>query len=816
VTAVTRAASGGRKLQAAIIGVVVLAATATSTVALGLLADAHGPFDRAFEAQHGAEVTATFDPARVTQARLEATARLAAVTAAAGPFAEVTVTAQVIVSGVAGSVPVPLRIAGRGGPGGPVDDLTLDSGHWPAGDRQIVVARGTGVFPGAVVTVGGQKLTVCGVAESVTGSAQAWALPREVAALAGRTGRLQTQMLYRFSSAGTASAVAKDIAALRAALPDRVWLNAVSYLEVRQAEQGSIEPWVPFIVAFGLIALVISVLIVVNVVGGAVIAGTTRIGVLKSLGFTPAQVVTAYVLMVTVPALAGCAAGVVAGNLLAIPMLAVNAHVYQVGALGIPFWVDVTVPLAALALVVAGAVPPALRAGRMSAVQAIATGRAPSAARGYAAHRALARLSSAPRAVTLGLAAPFARPGRSLLTAVAVVFGATAVTFGVGLGASLDRVVSDTPQVSLPVQVAVNSAGPGPRGPGAMTAVEQRRIVAVLSAQPGTLHYLPVTYAQLSLPGVADSVSVTAYGGNPRLAGRPLTAGRWYHAQPEADVNTLFLAATGTSIGSVYLLTAGGHRITVHIVGEVFQPGKNLDLYVNPATLAAADPGVRPQQYDVAVRRGVSVPRTPGTRRRCSRCTSRPNWSCSRWPAWSPAWPGHSARRAWRPGPGPLPPFAPSRRPGPPMATSAGAGLALAGADSLDELRDAFVGEMPRDVRFTDHSGELSVAGHGQAADLVLLHELKDLADVRARVHGDRLALGQLPGGDGGGIKPAGYAFGHDVAVSDDALQSVVVAADRQGSDVQVAHPPRRVLQALMLADAFGSGMHDVTCSGHG
>lgn len=41
-----RGSGGGRgKLQAAIIGLVLLAATATSTVALGLLANAHGPFD---------------------------------------------------------------------------------------------------------------------------------------------------------------------------------------------------------------------------------------------------------------------------------------------------------------------------------------------------------------------------------------------------------------------------------------------------------------------------------------------------------------------------------------------------------------------------------------------------------------------------------------------------------------------------------------------------------------------------------------------------------------------------------------------------
>ena len=77
----------------------------------------------------------------------------------------------------------------------------------------------------------------------------------------------------------------------------------------------------------------------------------------------------------------------------------------------------------------------------MSPIQAIAAGRAPRPSRGYLAHRMLARLTALPRAATLGLAAPFARPARTLVTVAAIVSGAAAVTFGVGLAISLNRVV---------------------------------------------------------------------------------------------------------------------------------------------------------------------------------------------------------------------------------------------------------------------------------------------------------------------------------------------------------------------------------------
>lgn len=75
-----------------------------------------------------------------------------------------------------------------------------------------------------------------------------------------------------------------DIATVGRALPKAV-ADAQSWLTARTQETTNVPPWVPFLVAFGLIALVMSVLIVVNVVSGAVSAGIRRIGVLKSVGF---------------------------------------------------------------------------------------------------------------------------------------------------------------------------------------------------------------------------------------------------------------------------------------------------------------------------------------------------------------------------------------------------------------------------------------------------------------------------------------------------------------------------------------------------
>ncbi len=635
-----RGGLGGRKLQAVIIGLVVLAATAASTLALGMLTDAHSPFDHAFASQNGADVTVTVDTRVASAAQITAATKVRGVTAVAGPFASKNVDAQVSIPGIGGTTTNPMNFVARSSPGGPVDDLTLQQGHWPTSDNQVVISSNAPGQPGSTITAGKQVMTVVGVANSVTNTADAWVLPPAMNAIAGSGGTGQAQLLYRFSSNATSTDITSDISGVKAALPPGAVSSPISYLVVRTSEQSGVAPWVPFIIAFGVIALIISVLIVVNVVGGAVVAGTTRIGVLKSIGFTPLQVVACYVLLVAVPAVTGAVTGVVCGNLLAAPLYRQNAQVYQVGVLGVPFWVDLAVPLAVLALTVAAAVGPASRAGAMSPVQAIATGRAPKPKHGFFVQRLLARLTGVPRPVTLGFASPAARPGRTFVTVVAVLFGAAAVTFGVGLATSLNHVYNDIAErARLPVRVMAPPPGapaaPGPisGGPGkgtkphkihivnigpggqSLTAAQQHVITTAIAATPGTLHYLSEADDNLSLPGLADAnggAQVTAYGdGDPSWSGLALISGGWYSQSSdvrEIDANTLFLNDTNTAVGDTYSLVNGAHKVTAKIVGEVFRPGNDVDIYMSPATLSAIDPTVTgPGSYAVSLKPGVNA-----------------------------------------------------------------------------------------------------------------------------------------------------------------------------------------------------------------
>ena len=633
---VLRAAHGGlsgRRVQAIVIGLVVFASTAASTLALGLLADSSGPFDHAFAAQHGASVTATV--AGASPAELASTAHLAGVTASAGPFPETTVavTAQVTpaVTVSAGqakkgkpvTVHQQLTLVGRASPGGPVDDLTLTAGHWADGPGQIVLSSQLGlqVGIGSQLTVtgvpGSPKLTVVGIATSVTGTAQAWVAPSEIAALQTAGAPKAAQMLYRFSDAGTAAAVSAAIGEVTAALPPGSVLGTQSWLAVKAEAIRSFAPWVPFIVAFGLIGLAMSVLIVINVVSGAMVSGIRRIGILKSIGFSPAQVVAAYVLQVTVPAAVGCAVGVAAGNLLAVPMLGQTAQVYGAGSLAMPTWVSMTVPLAMLALTGLVALGIAVRAGRMSAVQAIAAGRAPRPRHGYRARRLLGRDPWArllPRPVTIGLAGPFARPGPTLVMLAAIVSGVTAVIFGFGLSTSLNRIQADLSHAAAEqVQVLLGgrqgqSLINGKSAAPASLAAQEHAVQDALHAQPGTLHHVTEASGQISLLGQSGQLSLAGFGGDASWTGYTMIAGHWYDGPGQVDVNTAFLTATGATVGQQYTLASGGKHVTVQIAGEIFDPaGGQPEMIGAISTLSAVDPGLAPDEYLVQVKPGTDI-----------------------------------------------------------------------------------------------------------------------------------------------------------------------------------------------------------------
>lgn len=617
-----RAASGGlirHRVQTVVVFVVVAAASAAATLGLTLYTSANEGFLNAFAVYHGPDLAVTVNAARVTRSQLARTSSRSGVTQAAGPYPETGLSLQAGEAPhgpeAAAGPPLSYTVVGRPSRGGPLDDLTLNGGQWPASLGQIAI----GVYIplrvplGSKVTVtslaGHPQLTVAGYGGSEARDEDAWATPAEIAALEKAGAPAEEEMLYRFQHAATAVQINADLDQIRAALPRGAVVSSVSWLLSANQTGSEQDLNTPFAVAFALLGLALAALIVGSVVSALVVAGYRRIGVLKSIGFTPIQIAVTYVTQVAVPAVAGCALGVVLGNDWVLPMLGQGAGVFQL-ANTIPVWIDVAAPLGICAIVGVAALVPALRAGRLSTVAAMARGQAPRQGHGFAVHRLLSALPL-PRPVTAGLSAPFSRPGRSALTLAAIFFGLTAVILAVGLDASLAQASASSSRGQGAVQV-MPAAGPGAT---TLTPGQDQAVTRALRAEPGTAYEVGVvtlsggifnlTSSRVGVAGLQIPLSIMAYGGRSAWLGWDMINGRWYDRAGEVDVNTAFLTDTGLTVGDRVTLSVDGRLIRTRIIGQVYDPGLP-DVLTAAQTLgrAAAFPA---SQYDVGLRPGVST-----------------------------------------------------------------------------------------------------------------------------------------------------------------------------------------------------------------
>ncbi|NGO06494.1 FtsX-like permease family protein [Streptomyces sp. HC44] len=606
MSAVWRAARGAvrrRRLQTFVIGLVVLMSTGTIVVALGLVDAASAPFDRAFGKQRGAHAVATFDPGKASDAQLARAARQPGVEAAAGPFRQAVLELPRKTARRFG-LDTGVAVVGRAGPGGPVDRVDLWGGRWATRPGEIVLNRDPGWTTehlGKKIKVpGGPTLTIVGHAFTLSQSADAWVAPGQIAAL----GPTATQMLFRFEDSSTEGGVRSALSAVTAELPPDSLTASQSYLTIKHQIGSSARAYAPYLMAFGVLGIVVAVLIVANVVSGAVISGFRHIGILKAIGFTPGQVVAVYLAMVSVPAVVGCVLGTVIGNLLARPLLEFaftgpDAGVMRDSVGGVPAWVNAVALLGLPSAVVLAALVPALRAHRMSAARAISAGSAQRSGRALRIQRRLAS-SRLPRSVSLGLALPFARPGRSALTLAAVVLGVTTVTFATGLATTMTRFGN----VGEGAYQVVVYAGNFKDGREIDPEHGDRDLHSLLRSLPGATEVTARGYADARVAGHPGGVDVEGRRGDRPAMGDVLVEGRWMRDTDEIVAPTPFLRERGLEVGDRLLLEKGDRRERVTVVGEAMG-GNARNMYASWATMRALAPQEEAIAYHVKLAQGT-------------------------------------------------------------------------------------------------------------------------------------------------------------------------------------------------------------------
>jgi putative ABC transport system permease protein len=607
-----------RKLQTAIIAVVIFLTSGAVTLALSLLVESNAPYDHAFAAANGAHITLTYNASHLSLARLRHTASASPVTNSAGPFPQVVTvyTADTQNGQAAGG----LAFVGRSTPTAAVDKLTVESGRWAAAAGEVVVSQRLadrwGIGIGDHLNPGpgshGPSLTVSGIAASISPLTDAWVLPSEIPHMVSRSAPLQEQMLYRVVHSSTDAQLQAASQSITAGLPRDAVTAVNTYLTVEQQANLTTNVMIPFLLAFSAFALVASILIIVNVVSGVVISSYRDIGVMKAIGFTPAQVVAVLLGEVLGPVAPACLGGIAIGAVASQPFLTNTAH-----ALGLPsaFTAAIPVDLGVFTLIVVASalatLVPARRAARLDAVTAITMGTSPSSRAASRLARATARLHL-PTPLSLGLADTLSAPARSLMTAIAVFAGVTTAVFALDLHLSLGAVADHLSRDKyVQVTISVPSGGSPLKGggppPGFPTPPSNHQVAAMLRHAPGTAHFVAEGQTEVTVPGLAEPITYYAYRGPSAWTGYALISGRWFARPGEVVAPTALLASAHLHVGQTITAHHMGRSMRLTIVGEIFdQTDNDLLLRGTWATIAATEPHLSVDQYEVQLIPGTN------------------------------------------------------------------------------------------------------------------------------------------------------------------------------------------------------------------
>jgi putative ABC transport system permease protein len=611
-----------RRLQTFVVALVVLLTSGAATLALSLAVESNAPYDHAFAQARGAHLIVGYS-GRVNPARLARTASAPVVTSAAGPWPQVIAVYSRAATG-GGTIPVGgLFVVGRPGTGGPVDRLTLESGRWVRAPGEVVVSQiladswhiGVGDELDPAEAYHGPTLHVVGIAASINPFTDAWVTPPQIRAMTESHFPLQYQMVYRVRQAATEAQLNAAAQSITARVPRGDVVGVGNYLQAKQGADATTATMVPFLLAFSAFALLASTLIIVNVVTGIVIAAYRDIGILKSVGFSPSQVLQVLLGQILIPAMLGCVLGIVLGTVASQPFLRQTAHAFGLPA---PFTAVIPVDVAVLGLIMAlaaaAAFVPARRAARLSAVAAITRGSAPSADTGSRLATVVADLPL-PRAIGLGLGDSFARPLRSVMTIGAIVTGVATLVFALNLHLSLEQasahLIRDKyVQVDVYPSLAQTGADSIVKGsPAGGSAPSYRQVDQVLRHQPGTARFVAEARAGVIVPGISQPVPYIAYRGASAWTGFALITGRWFTKPGEVVAPTRLLDEAHISVGDTITAHFGARPMRLRVVGEILdQDYGSLVLRGTWTTLAAVDPRLAPQEYEVQLQPGVVDP----------------------------------------------------------------------------------------------------------------------------------------------------------------------------------------------------------------
>jgi ABC-type lipoprotein release transport system permease subunit len=435
-----------RPLEAAMVLLVIAAASTTLTVGLALRGATDRPYAQTRAATAGPDTVAGFvreDGRPLDPADVDTLVHTAGVTGHSGPYPLVSATLR------AGGRSMVVQAEGRDPASTAIDQPKVMQGSWVR-DGGVVLERGFADALGAHV---GDQIGLGGRSFRVAGTAVTAGLPAYPSSLCHLMCFAPVQLGAGAFDVGLVWLTAADTASLDKASPVVVHLVnlrladpagaagfaaahgtrpgpgisapfLLSWQTIQDADSGVLRTEQAALQVGGLLLALLAVAGLAVLAGRRMLEQTRRVGLLKAVGGTPALV--AAVLLVEHLALAVLAAvlGLAAGRLLAPQFTGAGAGL--VGAPGAP---DLTLSTsglvvgAALAVAVAATLVPALRAARTSTVAALTDPARPP----RRSARLIAWSARLPVPLLLGLRLIGRRPPRAILYAVSTAVTVTGI-----------------------------------------------------------------------------------------------------------------------------------------------------------------------------------------------------------------------------------------------------------------------------------------------------------------------------------------------------------------------------------------------------
>jgi putative ABC transport system permease protein len=332
------------------------------------------------------------------------------------------------------------------------------------------------------------------------------------------------------------------------------------------------------IIAFALIALsaltlLIAAFSIYNTVSGSINADYRRIGILKSLGFTPGNIVTGYsqqffliALIASPPALI---ASVFTG---AYVQRRFFSQVSVMSGPGIDFGVLALCSAFFLAAIPLIAAAVALKAGRVNAVEAIRLGET-SSVRRLKAPPALRSLKRLPLVAALALKQLSVHKRRSAANGITVLLCAFVFLYGVDLRNFFATTAGSAPLWGMD-QAEVNVK----RGDRRFT-VERDRLWSELAQDERVLRVFPLGPANITVPASGGRPAESVYGivfeGDMDAAGYQTIAGRNPKNPNEIALGVNSLKSFGKKVGDTVEVVIAGQKLAFTISG-VYQMATNM------------------------------------------------------------------------------------------------------------------------------------------------------------------------------------------------------------------------------------------------